>query len=416
MEVRYRHPTCGRFRVAKYWSGRISGGRHGHTSIHRRISAALFSIGLTACHDGGELPEASSVEPITVKPAGLARIGDIDPRYQSYSVEMLEVTGGKFWRPYGPELNAILKGTAGPAPRSTGDTPSGMDPRLYEYRSPIDLTNARLRRLASALGPAYVRVSGTWANTTYFAESEQAPSTPPPGFMGVLSRQQWRGVVDFAKAVNGQIVTSFATGAGTRDRAGLWTDAHARRWVDYTKSIGASLAAAEFMNEPNLAAMGGAPAGYDAAAYGRDFKAFRTFADEAVPDMVVLGPGSVAETTGDWGVLYGSFQVLPTRDMLAASRPVTVDAFSYHHYGGVSIRCAASGMQTTQDDALTEQWLRRTDQTLAFYKQLRDEFAPRRPFWLTETADVACGGNPWGVTFLDTFRYSTNWAGSQSRR
>ena len=27
------------------------------------------------------------------------------------------------------------------------------------------------------------------------------------------------------------------------------------------------------------------------------------------------------------------------------------------------------------------------------------------PFWLTETADVACGGNPWGATFLDTFRY-----------
>lgn len=46
------------------------------------ISAALFSIGVTACRDGGEPPEASSVKPITVKPAGLARIGDIDPRYQ----------------------------------------------------------------------------------------------------------------------------------------------------------------------------------------------------------------------------------------------------------------------------------------------------------------------------------------------
>ncbi len=25
--------------------------------------------------------------------------------------------------------------------------------------------------------------------------------------------------------------------------------------------------------------------------------------------------------------------------------------------------------------------------------------------WITETADAACGGNPWGATFLDTFRY-----------
>jgi len=46
-----------------------------------------------------------------------------------------------------------------------------------------------------------------------------------------------------------------------------------------------------------------------------------------------------------------------------------------------------------------------TDGTLAFYKSLRDEFAPGAPIWLTETADAACGGNPWGSWFLDTFRY-----------
>jgi hypothetical protein len=223
--------------------------------------------------------------------------------------------------------------------------------------------------------------------------------------MGVLTRQQWRGVIDFAKAVNAEIVTSFTTGASTRDRSGIWTDSPARRWVEYTKSIDGSIAAAEFMNEPNLAAMGGAPAGYDAAAYARDFKVFRAFADTVVPEMVVLGPGSVAETTGDWGVKYGSFHILPTRDMLAASRPAAVDAFSYHHYGATSIRCAATGMQTAAADALSEQWLRRTDETLAFYKPLRDEFARGTPLWLTETADAACGGNPWAHTFLDTFRY-----------
>ncbi len=47
----------------------------------------------------------------------------------------------------------------------------------------------------------------------------------------------------------------------------------------------------------------------------------------------------------------------------------------------------------------------RTDQTLAFYRGVRDAFAPGRPFWNTETADAACGGNPWANTFLDTFRY-----------
>ena len=57
------------------------------------------------------------------------------------------------------------------------------------------------------------------------------------------------------------------------------------------------------------------------------------------------------------------------------------------------------------DAALSEEWLARTDQTLAFYRKLRDEFEPGKHFWNTETADTACGGNPWGSTFLDTFRY-----------
>ncbi|WP_414474447.1 hypothetical protein [Microvirga sp. M2] len=61
--------------------------------------------------------------------------------------------------------------------------------------------------------------------------------------------------------------------------------------------------------------------------------------------------------------------------------------------------------QTTPEAALTENWLGRTDQTLAFYRPVRDEFEPGKPFWNTETADAACGGNLWANTFLDTFRY-----------
>jgi hypothetical protein len=60
---------------------------------------------------------------------------------------------------------------------------------------------------------------------------------------------------------------------------------------------------------------------------------------------------------------------------------------------------------TTAEAALAEQWLAHTDETLAFYQKLRDEFEPDKPMWLTETADAACGGNPWASTFLDSFRY-----------
>jgi hypothetical protein len=302
---------------------------------------------------------------------------------------MIEVTGGRFWKPYrAPSTRAA---------DNAENIPAGMKPDLYAYREPIDLSNPRLRTLAAALAPAYMRVSGTWANTTYFAETDATPSTPPSGFSAVLSRERWKGVIDFAHAASAEIVTSMATSPGVRDAAGLWQSDQARRLFAYTKSVGGRIAAAEFMNEPNLAAMGGAPAGYDAAAYGPDFKAFVAFVKTSAPDTIILGPGSVGETTAS----QSRAGVIGTRDLLLASGP-GIDAFSYHHYGALSQRCSG---QTTPEAALSEAWLASTEQTLAFYQSLRDEFAPDKPMWLTETAEAACGGNPWASTFLDTFRY-----------
>jgi hypothetical protein len=300
----------------------------------------------------------------------MVRIGTVDERFQSYNVEMVEVTGGRFWKPYGPNAWDV---------RSD----------LYAYRAPIDLANARLRRLAAALAPAYMRVSGTWANATYFADSDIVPSAPPDGFSGILTHQQWRRVVDFSRAVGAQIVTSFAISPGARDAAGVWTPDQARRFLAYNRSIGGTIAAVEFMNEPNLAEMGGAPAGYDAARYGRDFKVFRSFVKENFPEIKVLGPGAVGETA------FAS-------DLLVASGPGGLDAFSYHHYGALSERCSGT---SAPEGALSEEWLSRTDQTLTFYQLLRDRFDPGKSIWLTETAEAACGGNRWAATFLDTFRY-----------
>ena len=66
----------------------------------------------------------------------LARVGTIDARFQSYNIEMVEVTGGRFWRPY-----------------SAADAP-GEKPDLFANRAPINLADTRLRKLAAALAPA----------------------------------------------------------------------------------------------------------------------------------------------------------------------------------------------------------------------------------------------------------------------
>jgi heparanase 1 len=279
-----------------------------------------------------------------------------------------------------------------------------MDPNLYQYRPPIDLTNPRLLKLAAELGPAYVRVSGTWANAVYFHDFDSpAPPNVPSGFSGVLTRKEWKGVIDFSHAVNAEIVTSFATSPGPRDPQGAWKPEQARQLLAYTKSVGGRIAAAEFMNEPTYAAMGGAPKGYDATAYGRDMAVFRPFLKQTAPDMIFLGPGSVGE--GLFAMPLGG-GMLKTEDLFKATGPV-FDVFSYHLYAAASKRCASMGAssQTTAAAALSQDWLSRSERIGAFYAGLRDTFESGKTLWITETADAACGGNPWASTFLDTFRY-----------
>ena len=59
----------------------------------------------------------------------------------------------------------------------------------------------------------------------------------------------------------------------------------------------------------------------------------------------------------------------------------------------------------TLEKALTAEWLDRTNQGEAFYAGLRDKYVPGKPMWLTETAEAACGGDPFAAQFVDTFRY-----------
>ncbi len=170
------------------------------------------------------MPPALAQQPASglrtaVDSARLRRVGTIDPRFQSYNVEMIEVMGGAFWKPYGSTISA--------SPASH-DAQLGINVSQFEYRPPIDLANARLRLLARALGPAYIRVAGTWANSVYFADSDTPPAKAPDGFRGVLTRQQWRGVIAFARATDAKIMTSFAISPGVRNRSGAWTQDMAR--------------------------------------------------------------------------------------------------------------------------------------------------------------------------------------------
>lgn len=332
-----------------------------HYAVRAIVSALLASIPAQSVSAAGT----------DIDLHALPKIATIDPRFQSFNVEMVEVTGGRFWAPYSSQAG-----------------------ERYAQRPPIDLKARRLRILAKGLSPAYMRVSGTWANSTYVPSiDETPPSKPPSGFKQVLTQSQWRDVVAFARENDLAIMTSFPVSDGSRGQDGRWLPDQALRLLSLTRSMGGRIAAAEFFNEPNLTKLGSLPEGYGAADYATDFATFRAFARRLAPEMLILGPGSSGEG-GD---------VRPADMMQGVAGGV--DAVSYHFYGALSQRCADFGNQTSPDQALVEGWLSRTEKDHDYYAGLRDRFEPGKPIWLTETAQAACGGSPWAATFRDTFRY-----------
>ncbi len=358
---------------------------------------------------GGLALAAQEPAPISLSPANMTKLGTVDARYVSYNVEMVEVTGGRFWKPY----KSAADSQASPKPPAPADANQqvGLNPALFQYRPPINLANPRLRKLAQALGPSYVRVSGSWANSTFFQDDDQAAlAEPPKGFRGVLTRAEWKGVVDFVRATGGEIVTSVAISPGTRDAGGAWSPAQAKAFFDFTRTVGGNIAATEFMNEPTFPGPGGAPPGYDARAFARDAKIFAAFLRKESPPTLYLGPGSVGEglSLAPGGM---KIKLLESDDLLKSTGPI-FDAFSYHFYGSVSRRCMGN---TSVDMALTGEWLDRTDTVEAFYAGLRDKYIPAKPMWLTETAEAACGGDPIAGQFVDTFRY-LNQLGALARK
>lgn len=330
---------------------------------------------------------------VSIAPATMQAIGTVSERFLSYNVEMVEVTGGRFWRPY-------------------RDGKREGDDR-YEYRPPLDLSDERLLKLAAALGPAYVRISGTWANATYFDPDNTRQGVAPEGFDTVLTGDQWRQAVAFAGAVDGRIVTSFATSPGTRDERGVWQPGpQAERLVAFTRDLGAEIAAAEFANEPETVELTQAPAGYTPADYQRDYGRFYEWMRTASPATKILAPGAaeLGQPTQFLRKWVSGYTVFDREDLVPADRH-RPDAVSFHFYGGGSQRCGEIPViGYGREDALGESWLGLIDDAVAATSGLRDAVAPGAPLWLTETGETACGGNPWAATFTDVFRFTDQLA------
>jgi heparanase 1 len=71
---------------------------------------------------------------VAISPAKMPTVATVEERFQSFNIEMVEVTGGRFWAPYKKQGSAEQDVPAS----GKNSAPAGMDPSAFRYREPIN--------------------------------------------------------------------------------------------------------------------------------------------------------------------------------------------------------------------------------------------------------------------------------------
>ena len=340
---------------------------------------------------------------VTLKSEALKELRKINPALISYNVEMTEVTGGTFWRAYTPEQIAGTEEV--PAP----DFSKGLA-AMHQWYDPIDTTNPRLIKLAKALGPVWVRVSGTWATKTYYDFEDTG--VVPEGYQNRLTKQQWLNLLDFVKAVGGKLIISVANCEGLHHADEPWNPSQAEQIFKLSTEHGVPISAVEFTNEPNMMEGTGFPKGYTPADFRRDQDLFHKWVRENYPDIVVVGPSTCdadalrgdKEESGGAGIA-DVLTSCTTGDLMDGCTE-KLDVFSYHYYNGVSERMApmCPEMFTPASEATSEPYLNMAGMCARAFVPYRDKYCPGGEMWVTESGDAGAGGHTWASTYLEVVR------------
>ena len=173
---------------------------------------------------------------------GLKALREINPMMMSYNVEFAEVTGGTFWKAYTPEQVA---GTEEFYVEPTTEGIAAVSKDLMQIYAPIDLYNEKLRSLAKELGPVWVRVSGTWATKLIIDFDGKMNGQVPEGYLNVLTKEQWIGVLDFVKEIGAKLIVSVANCPGLHTAEEPWNPSEAEKLFSLSKEYGVPIDAAE---------------------------------------------------------------------------------------------------------------------------------------------------------------------------
>lgn len=169
------------------------------------------------------------------------------------------------------------------------------DARGHAILFACNLRKKLLIKLAKRLWSAWVRVYGTWATGTYYDFDGITGGVPSAGYQNVLNKGQWIGVLEFVKAVGGKLMISVSNCEDDHPDGGELDLSQAEKIFKFSHDYGVDIEAAEFMNEPNMLEISGAPKGYGVEDYSRDQNIFYSWLRKNYPGCLIVGPCSMAD-------------------------------------------------------------------------------------------------------------------------
>jgi heparanase 1 len=320
---------------------------------------------LIAAHRGS--PPAQPTPPRVALSIETGRAAaEVEDRFLSVAIDTAEVVGGDFWAPPG----------------------QGKGPLKTHPVARYDFARPRLRELARALAPAYLRIGGTAADWTVYRMDDGASASPaslPEGARWTLTRQRWDEVSAFARDVGFHIMFTLNAGESARDADGAWDPTNARALVAYAQEHGDPVDVWELGNELNAFPV----------LHWTWLSADRYAGDVGRARAMLRGLGSPARLAGlataYWPVMgeWRSF----TDDVLREAGS-QLDIVTWHYYPQQSQRCplatrrARPGVLPTAADLDdVEKWADRVESSTHLH-------APAAAVWLGETASAQCGGEP----------------------
>jgi heparanase 1 len=267
---------------------------------------------------------AGSTSPIKVAlSASDAPVHTVDERYLSFTLDLGQIAEPtRFWNPDG-----------------SGETIG---------RPSFDFASERMRNMAAALAPAYLRIGGTEADRVLYAlEADDVLPKPPPPFKSVLTAKHVDALGQFALATGLHIAFTVNAGWGARTPTGEWESTQTRALMRQTRERGYPFTVWELGNEPNAWPLFQQNLAIEPEAYARDLRELAAARDAELPDARIAGPA-----TAYWPIL-GEVPAMPTdtwpprlirnylpRVLRASAAHAVPDVVTWHYYPGLSTRSA----------------------------------------------------------------------------